>query len=92
MVKYIHICNRGVAMLNLSVSQAQRQFTSLLGEVTTVIDKKSNIKKAVILPYGMYEKLIAKSSDAKKSEISEFLGLLSEDFVTDDERYNDIVK
>ena len=79
-------------MLNLSVSQAQRQFTSLLGEVTTVIDKKSNVKKAVILPYEMYEKLIAKSSEVKKSEISEFVGILSSDFETDDERYNDIIK
>jgi len=79
-------------MLSLSVSQAQRQFTSLLGEVTTIIDKKSNVKKAVILPYEMYEKLIEKSNNGQKSEVSEFLGILSEDFVTDDERYNDIVK
>jgi len=92
MIEYIHIYNEGAYMLSLSVSQAQRQFTSLLGEVTTVIDKKSNVKKAVILPYEMYEKLIEKSNNGQKSEISEFLGILSEDFVTDDERYNDIVK
>jgi len=79
-------------MLSLSVSQAQRQFTSLLGEVTTVIDKKSNVKKAVILPYEMYEKLIENRSKSVKSELDGLRGILSSDFVTDDERYNDIVK
>ena len=79
-------------MLSLSVSQAQRQFTSLLSEVTTVIDKKSNIKKAVILPYDLYEKLIAKSNASTTNELDEFLGILSSDFKTDDERYNDIMK
>ncbi len=79
-------------MLSLSVSQAQRQFTSLLSEVTTVIDKKSNIKKAVILPYEMYEKLIENRSKFVKSELDGLRGILSSDFETDDERYNDIVK
>lgn len=91
MLKYIHILKEPI-MLSLSVSQAQRQFTSLLSEVTTVIDKKSNIKKAVILPYELYEKLLEKSSKSAKSELDEFVGILSSDFETDDERYNDILK
>ncbi len=92
MIEYIHIYNEGADMLSLSVSQAQRQFTSLLGEVTTVIDKKSNVKKAVILPYEMYEKLIENRSKSVKSELDGLRGILSSDFETDDERYNDIVK
>ena len=79
-------------MLNLSVSQAQRQFTSILSEITTVIDKKSNVKKAVILPYDMYEKLIAKSIKSPKTDMDDFVGLLSEKYETDDERYNEILK
>ena len=79
-------------MLNLSVSQAQRQFTSILSEVTTIIDKKSNVKKAVILPYDMYEKLIAKSVKSSKIDMDAFVGLLSEKYETDDERYNEILK
>lgn len=79
-------------MLCLSVSQAQRKFTSLLGEVTTVIDKRSNIKKAVILPYDMYVKLIENKESTAKSELDGLRGILSADFETEDERYNDIVK
>lgn len=79
-------------MLNLSVSQAQRQFTSILSEVTTVIDRKSNVKKAVILPYSIYEKLIAKQTISESSDVSKFVGLLSQDFESDDPRYSAIIK
>ena len=80
-------------MLSLSVSQAQKQFTSILGKATTIIDKKSNVKKAVILPYEMYEKLIEKTHKKKKKvDLDQFVGILKGDFVTDDIRYNEIVK
>jgi len=79
-------------MLSLSVSQAQRQFTSILLEPTTIIDKKSNVKKAVILPYEMYEKLISKSKKKEKIDLSQFEGILKGDLVTDDARYNAILK
>jgi len=80
-------------MLNLSVSQAQKQFTSILSKPTTIIDKKSNIKKAVILPYEMYEKMIAKTQkNRKKIDLSKFQGILKGDLVTDDIRYNEILK
>ncbi|HEB62998.1 MAG TPA: hypothetical protein ENJ07_00805 [Gammaproteobacteria bacterium] len=42
------------------MSQAQKQFTSLLSEVTTIVDKKSHRKKAVLIPYDLYEKLVNK--------------------------------
>ncbi len=79
-------------MLSLSVSQAQRQFTSILLEPTTIIDKKSNIKKAVILPYEMYEKLVSKSKKKEKIDLDEFRGILKGDLITDDARYNAILK
>ncbi len=48
-------------MKELSVSQAQKQFTALLSvtEITTIIDKKSHLKKTVLMPYALYEQLIA---------------------------------
>ena len=79
-------------MLSLSVSQAQRQFTSILTEPTTIIDKKSNIKKAVILPYEMYEKLVNKPKKREKIDLDKFVGILKDDFETNDARYNAIVK
>ena len=79
-------------MLSLSVSQAQRQFTSILSKATTIIDKKSNIKKAVILPYEMYEKLLSQSKKKDKIDLDKFRGILKGDFITDDARYNEILK
>lgn len=84
-------------MKELSVSQAQKQFTSLISqlEITTIIDKKSHIKKAVLMPYSLYEKLVSHKESLvpdKKIELDQFVGLLSDEFKTDDERYNAIIK
>lgn len=84
-------------MKELSVSEAQKQFTSLLvkPEMTTIVDKKSHIKKAVLMPYSLYEKLISndKSQLVEETvELDQFVGLLSDEFSTDDARYNAIVK
>ncbi len=84
-------------MKELSVSQAQKQFTSLLSdlEVTTIIDKKSHIKKAVLMPYNLYEKLVSKkenSAPKENIELDQFVGLLSDEFKTEDARYNAIIK
>ena len=84
-------------MKELSVSQAQKQFTSLLSdlEITTIIDKKSHIKKAVLMPYSLYENLVSKKENRtseKKIELDQFVGLLSDEFKTEDARYNAIIK
>jgi hypothetical protein len=79
-------------MKELSISQAQKKFTSLLSETTTIVDKKSHVKKAVLIPYELYEKLIQGININKEKDISKFSGLLSENFDTDDARYNAIVK
>lgn len=79
-------------MQELGVSQAQANFTKLLKEAVTVVDKKTNTKKAVILPYTEYEKLINKVKKQKNSRpFDKFVGILDKNFKTDDERYNRIV-
>jgi len=82
-------------MIELGISQAQTQFTKILNEEVLILDKKNKTKKAVILPYEVYSKLIVKAlskEDYKNSSFSKFSGLLSNEFKTDDEKYNDIIK
>ncbi len=81
-------------MLELGISQAQAQFTKLLSQTVTIVDKKARQKKAVILPYEEYERLIGQSAVKKSSEGSSFdqyIGILNNDFETDDEKYKRIV-
>ena len=84
-------------MKELSVSEAQKQFTSLLSGtgITTIVDKKSHLKKAVLMPYAIYEKLLASANindNHAAQELDQFVGLFSEALVTDDARYNAIIK
>jgi len=81
-------------MIEIGVSQAQMQFTKLLDKISIIVDKKSKIKKAVIMPYEEYEKLIKnqKPNSNAKGKFDKFVGTLSDTFQTDDERYNQIVK
>ena len=81
-------------MIELGISQAQMQFTKILTEQVTIVDKKNKTKKAVILPYEVYAKLIEKAlirEDYLKGSFSKFAGTLSKNFQSDDEKYNDIV-
>ncbi len=81
-------------MLELGISEAQTEFTKLLNKQVTIIDKKNKSKKAVILPYDVYSTLIKKTllrENYLEGSFSKFSGLLSKDFKSDDERYNDIV-
>jgi len=80
-------------MQNLSVSEAQKQFTKLFSTTTIIIDKKSYVKKADLLPYETYKKLLAVSkSKQPRLNFDSFEGVLSKDFETDDVRYQEIVK
>ena len=83
-------------MVEIGVSQAQMQFTKLLDKISVIVDKKSKVKKAVILPYDEYQRLIKnqKKDDHSKDQgvFDEFVGVLTDEFETDDERYNQIVK
>lgn len=47
-------------MLELGISQAQAQFRKLLSQTVFIVDKKADQKKAIIMPYNEYEKLIKK--------------------------------
>lgn len=82
-------------MLELGISQAQAQFTKLLTQTVFIIDKKAHKKKAVIIPYEEYEKLIKQSISKQSLEegsFSKFVGILDNEFTTDDEKYKAIVK
>jgi len=82
-------------MLELGISQAQSQFTKILNQFVTIVDKKSHHKKAVIIPYDEYLSLVKKATDKESLEhgsFSKFVGILDKDFVSDDVKYNEIVK
>ena len=80
-------------MIELGISQAQSQFTKILSQTVLVVDKKSYNKKAVILPYDEYKRLVNQSLNHQQKEgvFDNFVGVLENDFKTDDERYNRIV-
>jgi len=83
-------------MILLGVSQAQAQFTQILNQPVLIVDKKSHHKKAVILPYDDYLKLIKNSSlekeELRNSSFSKFIGILDDDYKINDTKYNEIVK
>ena len=82
-------------MLELGISQAQAQFTKLLSQTVFIVDKKAHKKKAVIMPYEEYEKLIRQSTSTESLEegsFNKFVGILDNNFVTDDEKYKAIVR
>ena len=82
-------------MLELGISQAQSQFTKILNQTVIIVDKKSHHKKAVIMPYEEYTRLITiatHKSDFSNGTFNQFVGLLGNDFSTDDEKYNQVVK
>ena len=82
-------------MLELGISQAQAQFTKLLTQTVFIVDKKAHQKKAVIMPYKEYEKLLKQSIKKENLEVgsfNKFVGILDNEFVTEDEKYKAIVK
>ena len=82
-------------MLELGVSQAQANFTKLLNQAVVIVDKKSHLKKAVILPYDEYSSLLARSlnkEDIQDGSFSKFIGILDNEFDTNDEKYKEIIK
>ena len=82
-------------MLELSISQAQAQFTKLLTQTVTIVDKKAHQKKAVLIPYDTYMELLSKSTDEKElkdGSFNQFIGILDKNFETDDLRYQEIIK
>ena len=81
-------------MLELGISQAQSQFTKLLSKTAVIIDRKSNIKKAVMMPYKEYSRLLKLANQNKENDngiFNQFIGTLDTNFKTDDEKYHRIV-
>ncbi|PID48244.1 MAG: hypothetical protein CR967_00845 [Proteobacteria bacterium] len=80
-------------MLELGVAQAQSNFTKLLTKSVLIVDKKTHHKKAVMLPYAEYKKLLlSNKQDLNFGSFSQYKGILDDDFQTDDEKYKVIVK
>jgi hypothetical protein len=82
-------------MLELGISQAQSRFAEILNQIVFVVDKKAQQKRAVIMPYDEYEKLIKRSSIKESLQdgyFNQFVGILDDSFSSDDERYQSIVK
>lgn len=82
-------------MLELGISQAQAQFTKLLTQTVFIVDKKARKKKAVIMPYEEYEKLIGQSATKESLQngaFNAFVGVLDKDFQTEDEKYKRILQ
>lgn len=82
-------------MLELGISQAQAQFTKLLTQTVFIVDKKAHQKKAVIMPYEEYERLLKQSirkENLEEGSFNKFVGILDNGFKTDDEKYEAIVK
>lgn len=82
-------------MMEIGIAQAQTQFTKLLNRTVLIVDKKSHRKKAVILPYEEYARLVSKTQPethhSSKGVFSRFVGVLDSEFHTDDPKYNEIV-
>lgn len=81
-------------MLEVSVSEAQKQFSKIIKHPTVIVDKKKHAKKAVILPYAIYSELLNKSINKASltGGFSDFVGILNKDFKTDDKKYQQILK
>ena len=85
-------------MIEMGIAEVQNKFTKLLSTPVTIVDKKSHKKKAVILPYDVYEKLVRTQRKEKvfrdDAELDAFLGLLegADTLDIDDERYKAIIK
>jgi hypothetical protein len=82
-------------MLELGISQAQAQFTKILNQAVLIVDKKSHQKKAIILPYEEYHRLVQSAitkEELKEGGFNQYVGLLNADFESDDPKYQAIVK
>jgi len=85
-------------MLEMGISEVQSQFTKLLSKPVLIVDKKSHKKRAVILPYAMYEELKIQKNKAKvfeeDRELDAFIGILkgTDSLGIEDKRYREIIK
>jgi len=80
-------------MISFEISEAQANFPDILNQQVLIVDSDTHNKKAVILPYDDYIKLLNNSYiDNKNGSFEKFVGILDENFQIDDIKYNKIVK
>lgn len=82
-------------MLEISVSQAQKQFSKIISHPTMIVNKKNSLKKAVILPYDIYQELLNQSMSKTAlitGGFADFVGVLDNGFKTDDKKYQKITQ
>ena len=78
-------------MLEIGIAQAQAQLTKILDKKVVIVDKKSGKKRAVMIPWEEYKRLLRQKKNPQK-RFGDFAGILNKEFKTDDPRYNRIVK
>jgi len=81
-------------MLEVDVSHAKRQFDTLLNQEVVIVDDEYHTKKAVLLPYNIYDEIMRKvmrRDNLLQGSFNQFQGMLSQDFKTSDSRYNAII-
>ena len=85
-------------MIEVGVSEAQSRFTKLLSEPVTIVDKKTHTKRAVMLPYDIYEGLLKGQRRHEvfepDEELDAFVGILADraEPADPDERYRAIMQ
>lgn len=82
-------------MLELGIAQAQARFTKILTQTVVILDKKAHQKKAVILPYDEYIRLLARCKEKPNLDngvFNEFVGILDNDFESEDTKYKELMK
>ncbi|MDQ7047339.1 MAG: hypothetical protein Q9M39_06860 [Sulfurovum sp.] len=85
-------------MIEMGIAEVQNQFTKLLSQEIMIVDKKSHKKRAVILPYAVYERLAREERKARVFEVDDeldsFIGILegADKLNDNDERYKAIIK
>ena len=85
-------------MTEVGIAEAQSRFTKLLSEPVTIVDRKTHTKRAVMLPYIVYEELLKAQRKSKvfepDEELDAFVGILTDkaEPTEGDERYRAIMR
>lgn len=82
-------------MLELEISQVQARLMELLSQTVYVLDKTANERKAVLIPYAEYKNLLKRAAikdNLNQGSFNKFVGILDNDFKTEDKKYHEILK
>jgi hypothetical protein len=82
-------------MIEMRVGQAQLKLANILDKVVVLTDEKKQTKKAVILPYDLYKNMLSyhhKNITKNHDTFKKFVGILDNNYLTDDDKYLQIIK